>query len=149
MLARILSLLSAPYRAGVEFVDTRPSIASVRQYLNQDELKVDKRGEDFVLLAQIPNTKLDPSLLSVVRPKPGEAPEASQAFMQGMVAGYELCRDKVNRARNSVIARQNRAIRNDRLAAKRASQQARQQQQQQEDAETHDVNGGSLVVEAM
>lgn len=52
-LSTIGSFLSAPYRAGVEFVDTRPSFSSVRDHLNTQVFDAIKVGDGFNLVSGV------------------------------------------------------------------------------------------------
>lgn len=119
MLKKITAVLSAPFRAGREFVDTRPSLGDVRSYFTQATPQVVFENGVHSVVLDRHGVTVDASLFSTSEDTIADA----QAYVNGVAKGYALATERLLAVRRSTIARQNKIVRTIDAEA-RAAQQA-------------------------
>jgi hypothetical protein len=115
---KISSVLTAPFRMGYEFVDSRPSVTRVRRHLQRHAPQVvqseSTSGFDVVLLT--PEAPEVEGRIICHVPLTNDA-EVDRAYAEGIAKGFELTRQEIATLRASHIAGTDRALRH--LARKR------------------------------
>ena len=116
MLSKVLKCLAAPFVAGKNFVDQRPSINDVRRHLNQMQAVVventESRCYDVKLQFLDAPTVESRQLLQVdTTGATLQEEEHAKVYASGIVKGFELTTGIVQNIRRSTISTQDKLIR--------------------------------------
>ena len=141
-LKKFLHFITIPYRAGRDFVDTRPSIERVREHLRQMELVTAPASHpDMVAIkVRLVNTQIPLEPVMVASSDQADSKliplTVNRESAEDLISGFNLCREMVNDARISSLKRQTRAIKADQKR-QRNEEKAYQAARAEEEAETH------------
>ncbi len=106
MLRKLLQSLTYPYRAGVNFVDTRPSASQIKQHLAQVEPNVVENPANGACTVSLVLKGTDNVVVRDLMILDTPNKDANMQFASGLAKGFTLAQETVANLRRSECANQ-------------------------------------------